>query len=148
MLMLAFPDDWLGDLEQEAGSAARQGAERALSWFRTKKCDIALTDKDAHSLCISTSTSDGKTARVFFIRQKPSNIEIVHRNLQDFLPFQAQNVRRELFQRISSIPGYCSRAKSLEGYQPLRLADLLYDRTWNPFQQTIDEILALLKCAR
>ena len=117
--------DWLDDLEHEAGGDARLGAEKALLWFRAKECRVDFTGNKKHSLCINPMAARGVDLNAFLIRGRPPNIEVVHRNIRKHPSFENNDVRIGLFKRVESVPGYNSRSKPADGYQPLPLARLI-----------------------
>jgi hypothetical protein len=136
--------DWLAQLQDKAGPAARQGAERAVAWLRDHGCEVGITDRQ-DSLCARIQKADGRPAWPFFLRKSTGRLETSLQYLSYTPPFREEAARRALLSRFEQLPTTLRNSGSLMGWPAIPLADLQNDSLWHRFCDLAADIVTVLK---
>ncbi|WP_051329226.1 hypothetical protein [Geminicoccus roseus] len=133
--------EWLDELEGSFGSRSRQGAERAIAWFRAGQCEVGPTDT-GDSMVARLLRTDGKPTWPFFLRKSTGRLEISFQRLASVPQFRDEEVRQELLARFALLPTQTFTTGKTTGWPALALEDLLDDDLWHAFTDLAVEILA------
>ena len=127
-------EQWLADLADRKGLNELKGAERAITWFRENGFLVEPT-RSQDALFAQITRADGKPAWPFFIRRSTGRLDTALGNLINVPAYKSEAARKELLDRIRSLPTNSIKATDkLNGWPSIALEELLKDELWNAFQ--------------
>lgn len=132
--------EWLQALGEEAGREAKEGAEKAVRWFRESGFDVGLTRTQA-ALSASLVRGDGKFAWPFFICRNSARLELSLQYLAEAPQYQDEAARLELLEKMKSIRAASFKATSkLTGWPSIEVGEFLNDTVWTAFADLALEV--------
>jgi hypothetical protein len=138
-------EEWLVNLAERRGESALQGAERAIAWFRESGFQVEPT-KSQDALVMQIARADGKPAWPFFIRRSTGRLDTALGNLMNVPVFKADSARKEILDRIRSLPADSVKATDkLNGWPSVALEEILKDEVWAAFRSLASDIKAAIE---
>jgi hypothetical protein len=121
------------DLESRHGTEARQGAEKAIVWFRANGFETRMTQSQ-DTIQARVAHSDGKQVSPFHIRRSSGRLETSLQNLAGVPIFAAEEARQRALDKILALPAKTLKASAmLTGWPSLSLEELLDSKLWTAF---------------
>lgn len=122
--------EWLDRLAETKGNEARQAADQAIQWFRSKGFAVGITDSQ-DAVYASLTRPTGKQTWPFFIRASSGRLELSLQYLRYDPTFADDQRRLELLNEMKAIPGVSIATTKLTGWPSIPLGDLRQDSIWD-----------------